>query len=280
VADWANQQLWADKKSRPSMGLKMAASKKVTKKNVFSPKVRRRRMLTQQGMAFPSALESRGPVGDVFEQCGRTLQMAPVSTFDCCLLSSSCKKIMPPWGIFCSWQLLRFPGSTGTRASTSSGSSDGCAQGEMASGVPAACRGARSPGGLVVCVDGGDGVAPPPAVQHVCVLRHFGAILEVFRNNVVNHVSGRRRRDAAMKYVPGAESVGSRAFICCIISDGFMSPISGNLCSSNALAQQSLVYLDISRPFSCSYASAAFSSIFTRLSLMLLQTSVARAESK
>jgi hypothetical protein len=35
----------------------MAASKKVTK-NVFSPKVRRRRTLAQQGMAFPSVLES------------------------------------------------------------------------------------------------------------------------------------------------------------------------------------------------------------------------------
>jgi hypothetical protein len=74
--------------------------------------------------------------------------------------------------------------------------------------------------------------------------------------------------------------VGSRAFICRIISDGFMSPISGNLCSSNALAQRSLVYLDISRPFNCSYAPAAFSSISTRLSLMLLQTYVGRADSR
>jgi hypothetical protein len=37
-----------------------------------------------------------------------------------------------------------------------------------------------------------------------------------------------------MKYVPGVESGGSKAFICRLISDGFMSPISGNLCSSNA----------------------------------------------
>jgi hypothetical protein len=51
-----------------------------------------------------------------------------------------------------------------------------------------------------------------------------------------------------MKYVPAGESGGSKAFICRIISDGFMSPISGNLCSSNALAQRSMVYLDISMP--------------------------------
>ncbi len=40
-----------------------------------------------------------------------------------------------------------------------------------------------------------------------------------------------------MKYVLAAESGGSRAFICRIISEGFMSPISRNLCSLNALAQ-------------------------------------------
>jgi hypothetical protein len=87
--------------------------------------------------------------------------------------------------------------------------------------------------------------------------------------------AGRRRRNEAMKYVPGVRSVGSRAFICRIIL-----PISGNLCCSNALAQRSLVYLDISRPFNCSYAPAAFSSISTRLSLMLLQTYVGRADSR
>jgi hypothetical protein len=50
-----------------------------------------------------------------------------------------------------------------------------------------------------------------------------------------------------MKYVPGVESGGSKAFICRIISVGFMSPISGN-----ALAQQAMVYRDISSAFSCS----------------------------
>jgi hypothetical protein len=62
--------------------------------------------------------------------------------------------------------------------------------------------------------------------------------------------AGRRRRNAAMKYVPAVESGGSKAFICHIISDGFMSPISGNLCSSNALAQRSMVYLVINSSFS------------------------------
>ncbi len=79
-----------------------------------------------------------------------------------------------------------------------------------------------------------------------------------------------------MKYMPAVESGGSKAFICRIISDGFMSPIFGNLCSSNALAQLSMVYLVIG----CSYASSAFSSISARLSLMLLQMSVGRAESR
>jgi hypothetical protein len=41
-----------------------------------------------------------------------------------------------------------------------------------------------------------------------------------------------------------------------------------------------MVYLDISRAFSCSYVSAVFLSISTRLSLMLLQMSVGRAESR
>ncbi len=84
----------------------------------------------------------------------------------------------------------------------------------------------------------------------------------------------------AMKYVQGMESVGSCAFICRIISEGFMSPISGNFSNSKALAQWSLVYLATGKAFSCSYASVAFSSISSRLSLMLLQTSVGRADSR
>jgi hypothetical protein len=104
---------WADKKSKPRMGLYTAASKKVTKK-VRSPNDRRRRMVPHVGVDLPSAPDSCGPAGCAFERCGR------------------------------------------------------------------------------------------------------------------------RSRKAAMKYVPGVESGGSKAFICRLISDGFMSPISGNLCSSNA----------------------------------------------
>ncbi len=85
--------------------------------------------------------------------------------------------------------------------------------------------------------DGGDGVAPPPCLQLIGVFCHLGTIFEILRNDVVDHVGG----EADMKYVQGFESGGSRAFICRIISDGFMSPISGNLCSSNDLAQRSMV---------------------------------------
>jgi hypothetical protein len=99
---------WADKKSKPRMGLYTAASKKVTKK-VRSPNDRRWRTVPQHGMALPSAPESCGPVGGVFEQCGRTLQTAPVSTMNCCLLSSSCKKIMPPPRVFSSRRPTRGP---------------------------------------------------------------------------------------------------------------------------------------------------------------------------
>jgi hypothetical protein len=83
-----------------------------------------------------------------------------------------------------------------------------------------------------------------------------------------------------MNYVPGLELVGRRAFIGRIISEGFMSPISGNFSRSNTLAQRSLVYLDTSKAFSCSHALATFSSISSRLSLMLLQTSVDRADNR
>ncbi len=79
---------WADKKSKPRMGLYTAASRKVTKK-VRSPNDRRRRTVPQHGMALPSAPEICGPVGGVFERCGRALQTAPVSTINCCLPSSS-----------------------------------------------------------------------------------------------------------------------------------------------------------------------------------------------
>ncbi len=58
---------------------------------------------------------------------------------------------------------------------------------------------------------------------------------------------GKRRRNMAMKVVPGLLSVGNRAFICHISSVGFMSPISGYFNNSKALAQRTLVYLDTSK---------------------------------
>jgi hypothetical protein len=154
----------AYKKSKPRMGLYTAASTKVTKK-VSSPNDRRRRMVPHVGIDLPLAPDSCGPAGCALEQCGRTLHSAPVSTMNCCLLSSSCKKIMPPPRVFSSRRLIRFPGPTGTRACTSShgcrrysgstkcrrppytgqGSPCGCAPGGMASG--GVCRRASSPGG-------------------------------------------------------------------------------------------------------------------------------------
>jgi hypothetical protein len=53
---------WADKKSKPRMGLYTAASKKVTKK-VRSPNDRRRRMVPHVGVDLPSAPASCGPAG-------------------------------------------------------------------------------------------------------------------------------------------------------------------------------------------------------------------------
>jgi hypothetical protein len=54
--------------------------------------------------------------------------------------------------------------------------------------LPAAAAGNDVDGCFVVRIDGGDGVAPPPCVQLVRVLRHLGAVLEVLRNNMVDHV--------------------------------------------------------------------------------------------
>ncbi len=96
---------------------------------------------------------------------------------------------------------------------------------------------------------------------------------------MVDHVGGDMEEECGHEVCAGGRK-GSKVFICRIISDGFMLPISGNLCSSNALAQRSMVYLVINSSFSCSYASSAFSWISARLSLMLLQMSMGRAESR
>jgi hypothetical protein len=71
-----------------AMEQRPAARKKVTK-NVRSPNERRRRMVPHVGIDLPSSPESCGPAGCAFERCGRTLHTAPVSTLNCCLLSSS-----------------------------------------------------------------------------------------------------------------------------------------------------------------------------------------------
>jgi hypothetical protein len=99
------------------MGVYTAARKNVTK-NVRTPNNRRRWMVPHVGIDLPSAPESCGPAGCAFERCGRTLHTAPVSTMNCCLLSSSCKKIMPPPRVFSSRQPTRFPGPTGNQACT------------------------------------------------------------------------------------------------------------------------------------------------------------------
>jgi len=91
---------------------------------------------------------------------------------------------------------------------------------------------------------------------------------------------GKRRRNMAMKVVPGLSSVGNRAFICCISSVGFMSPISGYFNNSKALVQRALVHLDTSKAFISLYASGAASSMSLMLSVMLVQASVGRAVSR
>ena len=55
---------------------------------------------------------------------------------------------------------------------------------------PAAAARNGVDGCFLVRSDGGDGVAPPPCVQLVRVLRYLGAVLEVLRNNMVDHVGG------------------------------------------------------------------------------------------
>jgi hypothetical protein len=57
-------------RSNRDVGLYTAARKKVTK-NVRGPNERRRRMVPHVGINLPSAPESCGPVGGIFEWCGR-----------------------------------------------------------------------------------------------------------------------------------------------------------------------------------------------------------------
>jgi hypothetical protein len=94
--------LWADRKSKPRMGLETVRSRKEVTKKVLSLKARRRQSRPQQGISFPSAPEIGGPAGVVRERCRRTLKDAPVSTKNCCLLLLSYRKIMSPPRVFSS----------------------------------------------------------------------------------------------------------------------------------------------------------------------------------
>ncbi len=133
-------------------------------KKVRSPKVRRRQICPQQGMSFSSAPEIGGLAVVDFEGWGRTLKVVPVSTRNCCLLSSSCKKIMPLPRAFSSRWPGHFP-STGNQVCISwhcrrmwcgsnrshcpcvaQGSSGSRAPGGSGNSVLAAGHGARTPG--------------------------------------------------------------------------------------------------------------------------------------
>jgi hypothetical protein len=185
-------------------------------------------MVPHVGIDLPSAPESCGPAGCALERWGRTLHTAPVSTMNCCLLPSSCKKIMPPPRAFSSRRLIRFLGSTGNQACTFSpvrrrwcgrsrcccrlctarGSSGGCAPGGTASGasfVRRALTAAAAGNGIDWRIaEGGDGVAPPPCVQLIGIFRHLGAILEILRNNVVYHVCGEAEQESGHEVRAGS----------------------------------------------------------------------------
>jgi hypothetical protein len=133
---------WADKKSRPRMGLRTAARKNVTK-NVRSPNERRRRMVPHVGIDLPSAPESCGPVGGVFERCGR--QCFGSVFINCCLLSSSVAVGMV---VVANVPVLLIR-ARGRRAVASVVGRD----------LPAAAAGNGVDGCFIVRIDGGDGVA-------------------------------------------------------------------------------------------------------------------------
>ncbi len=112
------------------------ARKNVTK-NVRSPNERRRRMVPHVGIGLPSAPESCGPVGGVFERCGR--QCFGSVFINWCLLSSSVAVL-----------LIRARGRlSGWRAAAS----------VVEQLLPAAAAGNGVDGCFIVRIDGGDGVA-------------------------------------------------------------------------------------------------------------------------
>jgi hypothetical protein len=144
---------WANKKSKPRMGLYTAARKKVTK-NVRSPNERQQRMVPHVGIDLPSAPESCGLAGCAFERCGRTLHTAPVSTMNCCLLSSSVAVGMV---VVANVPVLLIR-ARGRRAVASVVGRD----------LPAAAAGNGVDGCFIARIDGGGCVAPPARVPLDC----------------------------------------------------------------------------------------------------------------
>jgi hypothetical protein len=51
--------------------------------------------------------------------------------------------------------------------------------------------------------DGSDGVAPPPSIQLISVFSHPGAILEILRNNVVDHIGGEAEQEGGHEVLWG-----------------------------------------------------------------------------
>jgi hypothetical protein len=131
--------------SNRDVGLYTAARKKVTK-NVRSPNERRRWMVPHVGIDLPSAPESCGPVGGVFERCGR--QCFGSVFINWCLLSSSVAVGMVVANV--AVLLIRARGRlSGRRAAAS----------VVGRFFPAAAAGNGVDGCFIVRIDGSDGVA-------------------------------------------------------------------------------------------------------------------------
>ena len=138
---------WADKKSKPRMGLYTAVRKKVTK-NVRSPNERRRRVVPHVGIDLPSAPESCGPVGGVFERCGR--QCFGSVFINRCLLSSSVAVGMVVANV--AVLLIRARRRRAGRRAAASVVRPALSAGTAGNSIDWRI------------IDGGDGVAPPPRV--------------------------------------------------------------------------------------------------------------------
>ncbi len=143
--------------------------------------------------------------------------------------------------------------------------------------LPAVVAGNGVDGCFVVRIDGGDGVAPPPRVQLVRLLRHLGTVLEVLRNNMVDHVGGEAEEERGHEVRAGGRVWRQQGLHLPHHLRWLHVADFRELMQLECSGPAAMVYLDISKAFSCSYASAAISA---RLLLMLLQMSVGRAESR